>query len=235
VERALLNRARSASPSTINANLRNHALTAFLVLESLLLFIGAPLSAMGVHFPLFLGGLLVGPLLLAIVIISHSTGARLLTLIAMVLAAGGIAFRINHPSPMSVWLGHLAVIAAFLGISVVIVQAVFAPGRITHHRIEGAVILYLNIALVFTSIYRLIQELDPEAFTHIPARQVEVEAMSNMLYFSFTTLTSTGFGEILPVDPFARSMANLESVVGQLYLAILLARLVTMHVESRRH
>jgi hypothetical protein len=56
-----------------------------------------------------------------------------------------------------------------------------------------------------------------------------------MLYFSFTTLTSTGFGEILPVDPFAHSMANLESVVGQLYLAILLARLVTMHVESRRH
>jgi Ion channel len=55
-----------------------------------------------------------------------------------------------------------------------------------------------------------------------------------MPYFSFTTLTSTGFGEILPVDPFARSMANLESVVGQLYLAILLARLATMHVESPR-
>jgi hypothetical protein len=62
-----------------------------------------------------------------------------------------------------------------------------------------------------------------------------LEAASNMLYFSFTTLTSTGFGEILPIDPFARSMANLESVVGQLYLAILLARLVTMHVEARRY
>jgi hypothetical protein len=56
-----------------------------------------------------------------------------------------------------------------------------------------------------------------------------------MLYFSFTTLTATGFGEILPINPLARSMANLESVLGQLYLAILLARLVTMHVESRRY
>jgi voltage-gated potassium channel Kch len=219
----------------IDANLRNHALTVFLALEVLLLFIAAPLAAMGIHFPLVMGGLLVVPLLLTIVIISHSTGARLLTLIATILAVGGVAFRINHPSLTSVWLGHLAVIAALLGISVVIVQAVFAPGRITHHRIEGAVILYLNIALAFTSIYRLIQELDPGAFAHIAAHQIEAEAVSTMLYFSFTTLTSTGFGEIVPVDPFARSMANLESIIGQLYLAILLARLVTMHVDTRRY
>jgi hypothetical protein len=135
---------------------------------------------------------------------------------------------------MTVWLGHLAAIAALLGISTVVVKAVFAPGRITYHRIEGAIILYLNIALIFTSIFRLIQELNPNSFTAIPSHQAEGAAISNMLYFSFTTLTSTGFGDILPVDPFARSMANLESVAGQLYLAILLARLVTMHVESRR-
>jgi voltage-gated potassium channel Kch len=121
------------------------------------------------------------------------------------------------------------------GISTVVVRAVFAPGRITHHRISGAIILYLNIALVFTSIFRLIQELDPDGFAHIAAHQPEPEAVSTMLYFSFTTLTSTGFGEIVPVDPFARSMANLESVAGQLYLAILLARLVTMHVGSKPH
>jgi hypothetical protein len=54
-----------------------------------------------------------------------------------------------------------------------------------------------------------------------------------MLYFSFTTLTSTGFGDILPLHPIARSLTNLESVLGQLYLTILLARLVTMHVEAR--
>src|ERR1700722_4542257 len=175
MERALLNRERSASPPMILLNLRNSAVTAFLALEALILFVAAPLAAMGVRAPLFLGGLLVAPLLLAIVIISRSTGARLLTLIATILAVGGVAFRINHPSPMSVWLGHLAVIAALLGISLVIVQAVFAPGRITHHRIEGAVILYLNIALAFTSTYRLIQELDPAAFASIPAHQAEVQ------------------------------------------------------------
>ncbi len=218
-----------------NDNMRNNALTAFLGLEVLILFVAAPLSSMGVQQPLLAGGLLCAPLLLAIVIISRSTGARLLVAVAAMLAICGALLRIDHPSILTVWLGHTAVIVAVLAISVVIVQAVFASGRITHHRIEGAVILYLNIAVAFTATFRLIQELDPTAFSNMPVHQSEAASASSMLYFSFTTLTSTGFGEILPVNPFARSMANLESVLGQLYLAILLARLVTMHIESQRY
>ena len=55
-----------------------------------------------------------------------------------------------------------------------------------------------------------------------------------MLYFSLTTLTTTGYGDIVPVDPLARSMANLESIIGQFYLAITVARLVTLELEHRR-
>jgi Ion channel len=212
----------------------DYALTTLLVLESVILFIAAPLAGMGIRAPLYLGGLVIVPLIGAIVIISASTGARVLATVSAILAAGGVAFRIDHPSLVTVWLGHLAVIFAVVAMSLVIGRAVFAPGRITHHRIEGGVILYLNIALAFTSVYRLIFELDPTSFTDVSGHQTETAAMSSMLYFSFTTLTATGFGEILPINPLARSMANLESVLGQLYLAILLARLVTMHVESRR-
>jgi hypothetical protein len=216
-------------------SLSDYALTVLLVLESLILFVAAPLAGMGLRMPLVVGGLVVVPLVIAIVIISSSIGARLLATLATVLAVGGAAFRINHPSVVTVWLGHMAVIVGVFAISLVIGKAVFAPGRITHHRIEGAVILYLNIAVAFTSIYRMISELDPGAFADLPGHQVEAAAISNILYFSFTTLTATGFGEILPINPLARSMANLESVLGQLYLAILLARLVTMHVETRRY
>jgi len=55
-----------------------------------------------------------------------------------------------------------------------------------------------------------------------------------MLYFSLTTLTTAGYGDITPVDPFARSLANLESVVGQFFIAITVARLVTMELADRR-
>jgi hypothetical protein len=223
-------------PSDIRAGaLSDYALSALLVLEALILFIAAPLAGMGIRVPLFLGALVGVPLILAIVIISSSTGARFLVTLSAVMATAGAGFRINHPSLVTVWLGHMAVLAAVIAISLVIGKAVFAPGRITHHRIEGGVILYLNIAMAFTSIYRMISELDPSAFADISGHQTETAALSTMLYFSFTTLTATGFGEILPINPLARSMANLESVLGQLYLAILLARLVTMHVESRRY
>jgi hypothetical protein len=55
-----------------------------------------------------------------------------------------------------------------------------------------------------------------------------------LLYFSFTTLTTAGFGDITPLHPLARNLANLESVIGQLYPATLLARLVSLELEHRR-
>jgi hypothetical protein len=57
---------------------------------------------------------------------------------------------------------------------------------------------------------------------------------THRLYFSLTTLTTTGYGDIVPVDPFARSLANLEAVIGPFYLAITVARLVTLELEGRR-
>ena len=56
-----------------------------------------------------------------------------------------------------------------------------------------------------------------------------------LVYFSLTPLTSTGYGDILPVHPAARSLANLEAVIGQLYLAILLARLVSQHSSNVKY
>lgn len=56
---------------------------------------------------------------------------------------------------------------------------------------------------------------------------------SNLIYFSFATLSTTGYGEIFPVHPIARSLCNLESIFGQLYPATLLARLVTLEIAGR--
>jgi hypothetical protein len=56
---------------------------------------------------------------------------------------------------------------------------------------------------------------------------------SNLIYFSFATLTTTGYGDVFPVHPIARSLCNLEAVIGQLYPATLLARLVTLEMAHR--
>ena len=94
--------------------------------------------------------------------------------------------------------------------------------------------LYLNAAIIFAAAFTLIWELSPAAFTIPPATTDDLGELATMLYFSLTTRTTTGYGDIVPVDPFARSLANLESVLGPFYLAITVARLVTLEVEDRR-
>jgi hypothetical protein len=118
-------------------------------------------------------------------------------------------------------------IAFELGVVWSVAHAAFDGGRITIHRIMGAVILYLYIGLVFASIYRLALEFLYPAFTGLSAAR---RANSGeLLYFSLCILTTSGFGDIIPVHPFVRSLANLEAVIGQLYPATFLARLVTLH------
>ena len=80
----------------------------------------------------------------------------------------------------------------------------------------------------------MIWELNPAGFANLTAPVGEPGELAAMLYFSLTTLTTTGYGDIVPIDPIARSLANLEAVLGQFYLAITVARLVTLELESRR-
>jgi voltage-gated potassium channel Kch len=122
----------------------------------------------------------------------------------------------------------------FSALTWVVAHAVYAPGRITLRRLQGAVVVYLNLAVIFAAAFSLIWDLSPAAFASLPAPSGGPDELATMLYFSLTTLTTTGYGDIVPRDPFARSLANLESIVGQFYLAITVARLVTLELEDRR-
>jgi Ion channel len=114
----------------------------------------------------------------------------------------------------------------------VVAQAVFRRGRVTYHRIIGAILVYLLIAVAFGALFVLIGLSVPDAFKGITFE--DNPALANSVsYLSFVTLTSTGFGDIVPVHPIARSLCNIESIIGQLYPATLLARLVTLEMRER--
>jgi hypothetical protein len=117
-------------------------------------------------------------------------------------------------------------IAFDLAVSVTVAHAAFGAGRINVHRILGAVILYLYIGLIFASVYRLAALYLHPAFTGLSRTQSG--NLGELLYFSLSSLTTEGFGDIAPVHPFLRSLANLEAIIGQLYPATFLARLVTL-------
>jgi hypothetical protein len=108
------------------------------------------------------------------------------------------------------------------------------PGPITGYRVIGGIAGYLLIGLTWTYGYQLLVQLLP-APLHFDAGIADAVSRqpSHLIYFSFVTLTTVGYGDVHPVHPIARSMAIAEALVGQLYLAILIASLVSMALHQR--
>lgn len=117
-------------------------------------------------------------------------------------------------------------------LAVVVMTQVFRKGPITIHRIQGAVAEYLLLGLIWESAYELLEVMIPGAI-QIGGQPIPVSKMlPDLLYFSFVTLTTVGYGDVTPVHAIARSMAILEALTGQLFPAILIARLVSMELIS---
>ena len=112
----------------------------------------------------------------------------------------------------------------------VVLALVLRSGPITTRRIEGAIAVYLLLGFTWAHAYELVVLWHPGAFTGA----VEGRGSLPWTYYSFVTLTTMGYGDIMPVHPLARALAVLEALTGQLYLAIMLARLVSMELQSRR-
>ena len=204
-----------------------------LVLELCAVFLTAPLAAKGLPIARAVTSTLVLAVLVIVVMLSPRSGAVILILPR--LAATATSFLMSAEwSPVSTTvLRRGGEILAFSALTWVVAHAVYAPGRITFRRLQGAAVIYLNLATIFASAYGLIWELSPGAFVNLVTPAGDPQEVATMLYFSLTTLTTTGYGDIVAVDPFARSLTNLESVLGQFFLAITITRLVTMELADR--
>jgi hypothetical protein len=120
----------------------------------------------------------------------------------------------------------------FLGCFVILIlRQVLRVGPITSRRVEGAIAVYLLMGLLWAFAYDLVELFQPGSFS---MKQSGGASLTELGYFSFTSLTTLGFGDIVPVNPVARSLAVLEGLVGQLFPVILIARLVAMQIEYHR-
>ena len=131
------------------------------------------------------------------------------------------------PTRLVLVANDLAIILFNLFFALAILIKTFQPGEITYHRIEGSIVVYLLAGLVFAYVFHAVY-----LFAGVTSFNNMKGDLKELLYFSFTSLTTMGYGDITPVHPLARSLANLEALIGQLYPAILIARLVSMEIES---
>jgi len=122
--------------------------------------------------------------------------------------------------------------ALFLAYTATIILAhLFAEDEITSDVIMGAICVYFLIGLIWAFVFSTLEMLQPGSFQMPQGTGTE---LSNFSYYSYVTLTTLGYGDITPISAPARSLALLEAIMGQLYIAILIARLVGIHISQSR-
>ncbi len=141
--------------------------------------------------------------------------------------------------PLAVASSTLAI--GFLGLVITSASAVLLRAeRVTTDTILGGICVYVLIGLLFVSGFTLVELAEPgsillggEPLDHGAASR-EVFRFTEILYFSFVTLTTLGYGDMVPVTPAARAIAAGESILGQLYLAVFIARLIGLHLAQNQ-
>jgi hypothetical protein len=146
-----------------------------------------------------------------------------------------IASLIYAKNPTAIWaifityfalIPYLGMLIWILGRFLVIVKT------ITRDVLYAAVALYLLIGAFFVPLYGMVESLVPGSFRDGSAPEMFTQ-WQQLVYYSYTTLTSTGYGDILPVSWWARSLANLEMVCGVLFITIVMSRLVALYSSEK--
>lgn len=129
-------------------------------------------------------------------------------------------------------LSHLSLGFYFATLEGIVLLRVIASRRVTSHTVVGAICGYLLIAYVFGFVFAALELVDPRSIVAAGQPAAQDQPMSieqdtgELMYFSFISLTTVGFGDYVPLSRLARSLVIAEVLAGQLYLAAFVARLV---------
>ena len=133
--------------------------------------------------------------------------------------------------PENAW-ANLAAYAAVLPFQLIIIYSLARftrlQTRVTVNTVLAAVSIYLLIGATFVPVYGLIETVQPGSFVD-GASPGEGVVWQQLMYYSYVTLNTVGYGDVQPVNTWARSLSTLEAVVGVLYLAVAIARLVSLY------
>lgn len=141
-----------------------------------------------------------------------------------------ILYALDATNPAKILATYLALIPFQLTITWILLRYIFSARHVNGDVLLAAVTVYILLAALFVPIYGVMEALAPGSFVDNGAGRPVF--WQQFVYYSLTTLTTTGYGDILPVSAWARAVANVEMVVGVLYIAILMGRLVGVYSQD---
>jgi hypothetical protein len=197
-----------------------------------LVFVITPLREVGLPGRQVFDLILLSLMVFGALAVEQSRIAKLLVIAFVLMTAGFLGAGRFHPTPLLHQLGSvLSTITLLLYVCIVLI-VMFRGGTVTWSRIQGGVSAYLLLGMAWASAFQVLEQFRPGSFHFVTAPMDFDQLISKLTYFSFCTLTTVG-GEVTPVSPFARSLTIAESMVGQLFPAILIGTLVAMAMQSR--
>jgi hypothetical protein len=214
---------------------RHGALLASLVLLLIALPIGRIVSGGTPHFPL----LLIVVLVAAVVVNSHQRWIFFVAVVVGASAAAGILIGESTGSSSARIVADALALSLLGFTSLVMLNSLIQSDEVSPDMIVGGICVYLLIGLCFALSFNLLTEYDQTSL--LLREEPVVRSLSGsqahdarLLYFSFVTLTTLGYGDITPRSELAQMFAVTEAITGQLYLTIFMARLIGLFVGIRR-
>jgi hypothetical protein len=214
-------------------------LSALLVSLGLLIFVFLPLETSGLIGPAWMFAVdfwFAGVIVAGASALGWHRVQRGIILLGVLVALAVLGLRLLARGFEGRWFEIVASAVSVLVLSVLvalILAQVFRDGPTARDRLFGGVAAYLLLGLDWAEAYRFVDVLVPGSF-HGLTWAPRAHNLSSFVYFSLATLTTAGYGDVVPVSLPARSLANLESLSGQLFPAILIARLVSMSLLTPR-
>ena len=157
--------------------------------------------------------------------------------IAMGIAAIGVVLNLTdviRPGATVYYLANFATLAFLVLATRECFRQIASTNKMNANRIIGAICVYFLLGVIWSIMYALLEYTVPGSFAGLSAENTS-EWNPDWIYYSFVTITTLGYGDILPVSFFARALAYMEAVAGLFYVAILVAGLVSAYLAEKQN
>ena len=210
----------------------------WLFVVTLLLLVTYPLLRGALVLHLLRGSLFVVIFLPSIIAYRRHRVMLLVSALLVIVSQVTLVIEVRTASVVA-GLWHSAANALYFSLIIAVLLHFITKQRaVSRNVVFAAVVVYVLLAFVWTFVFEFLEALYPGSFSHVIVADADVNWRSEFLYFSLVTITTTGYGDIVPATSLARMVTTLEALVGQVYLVVTVAIIVglrTVQIVESRH